>query len=243
MTTIFNRIAEPGSLPDLELRALRRDIERGRAEHRVTADRNECDLETWLLNYNRCLEIVANIQANGAIDLARIASLQLNANFLYAAKAQSLVAEVFDNPCDWDYHRIISSAVTVGAFSEIALGIKKAQLDSRAITVTKLIPIALKASETLAELGISDAQVALCLDVAGEVMRSRRMLWMGSGPDIYVVPASSGTPAVSIEYRVPISAVDASSMSWELTEKIVDRDLYVPGLSVGFLGVLEPVGQ
>lgn len=239
LQTYFDTVVRPGEISEFELKLLRRDIDRLRKVDRISANRLECALETWLLNYDRCLELVANIRANGGADHANLVAFFVEANFLYATKALELVGGVFENPLDRPFHEIISQAVAIGAFTEVVSAIDRANQEGLVFTPTKLVQTARQAREVLATLGINDAQVARCVDVAGEVLREHKLLWLGSHPDAWVVPASTPNPAVSFGYKVPVSAREASAMSWLLAEKIVERGLDFPGLSLSFVGVAE----
>ena len=88
----------------------------------------------------------------------------------------------------------------------------------------------------MGQLGVSDAQLAAMLDVAGEKLRADHLLWMDKRPDITVLAADQGGPAMAFEYRVDVTPAVAAQMTWDLAEALVTRDLNRPHIAVGFLG-------
>ena len=86
------------------------------------------------------------------------------------------------------------------------------------------------------ELSIDDASIARMLDVAGEVLREHKLMWESDAPEVLALSSSKGGPAICFEYVVTVTPAEASAMSWELAEKLVDRNLDRPCVTVGFLG-------
>ena len=131
LRVFFDGQMKPGQIPEFELRGLRRDIDRLSKVDRVEADMADIDLHTWLFDYDRCQELIANIRANGDINAARLGAFRSASNFLHATHALSNVRMVFENPRHEEYHKLIGAAAASGAFNDIALAVelaKKARL-------------------------------------------------------------------------------------------------------------------
>ena len=83
---------------------------------------------------------------------------------------------------------------------------------------------------TMRELNITEAQAAAVMDAAGEVLREHRMFFAGTHP---VIHAADG--GMLLQLAVQASIEEISSMTEEVIDKLIDRELIVPGLSFSFI--------
>ncbi len=80
------------------------------------------------------------------------------------------------------------------------------------------------------QIGVSQAQIQAVLDVAGEVLRERRMFFLGDRPLV-----RDCDDAVLYQLHVPAHAVEAAAMTASVIERLVQRDLDVAGFAFSFL--------
>ncbi|MDI9333713.1 MAG: hypothetical protein QM533_04995 [Cytophagales bacterium] len=90
-----------------------------------------------------------------------------------------------------------------------------------------------QAAEILRRHDVTDEQCASVIDVAGDVMRGRHLLWRNRSPDFYVSPVGD---FVKIDYRVAVSAKEAALMSFEMTDMLIEKNLAGLPFYVDFLG-------
>ncbi|RZI62363.1 MAG: hypothetical protein EOP37_03405 [Rubrivivax sp.] len=83
---------------------------------------------------------------------------------------------------------------------------------------------------TLKQIGVSEDQVKAMLDVAGEVMRSHRMLFLEDAP----IVRETGD-VVLYQLLVKADRREAIKMTDEVLMKMIQRDLDVPGLAFSFI--------
>lgn len=101
-------------------------------------------------------------------------------------------------------------------------------------------PAAKEITPMLDRLQITYKHFSALVDEAGEVLAKHGVSRGGDTPAFIIPPnADDDTPngALHIECRVETTPENAADMNWELLDRIVDRGLDVPGLTVGFAGV------
>lgn len=218
----------------LKIRSL---IERLQKVDRIEADIATADFETFFLNYEFAKRAVRNIAALGAKSTAELTEFRLEANFLNATLALALSAKAISAPGDYGLGKIFTSCMSIGAFQTVVDAVESANKEQRVIMNDGCIPTARKAASVLNRLGVSEAEVAACIDVAGVMLQERKILWLNPTPDIHVVGDEEGEPGIAMEFRLPVSAAQATDMTWEWCDKLIDADLYRAGVTFGFVGV------
>lgn len=221
----------------LKISRIRSLIERLQKINRIEADVATTDLETFFLNYDGAKRAIRNIALLGAGSKAAVTEFRIEANFLNATLALGFAPKVISDPGDYGLGEIFTSCVSIGAFQTVVDAIESANKGQRVIKNDGCIPIARKAASVLNRLGVSEAEVAACIDVAGAMLQEHQILWLNPTPDIHVVGDAEGEPGIAMEFRLPISAAQASDMTWEWCDKLIDADLYRAGVTFGFIGV------
>jgi hypothetical protein len=181
-----------------------------------------------------------NAELNGGIDGARAERLTHLVNHGYGSLALALVDAVFKARGGETLMDIASKIATAGAFNKIVKAVGSATDNNEVLVMTKLHSIALAAVDVMQQLSVTDDDVAAMIDVAGEHLRTNRLLWQGSQPDYTVLDSAHGGPSLVIAYRVDVSPKQASQMGWSLTEALIDRALDRPGVHIDFLGTALP---
>lgn len=92
--------------------------------------------------------------------------------------------------------------------------------------------------EGTADLGFSDDQFAAVLDVAGTVMRERRLFWMEPGPR---ASFDHENRCASFRYRLEVTPSEASAIAGDFACRLIDAGLDAVPFAVCFIGLLpEP---
>ena len=206
----------------LKISRIRSLIEKLQAVDRIDADKAAADFETFFLNYEGAMRAIRNIEALGARDEAIINAFRIEANFLNAARALSLSKKAISSPGNANLGRVFFSCLSIGAFQTVVDAVESANKEQRVIVNGGCIAISRRAASVLDRLG---------------VIQERKMLWLNQAPDIYVVGDGGGDLGIAMEFRLPISASQASDMTWEWCEKLTEADLYKAGVTFGFVGV------
>lgn len=220
-----------------EISRIRSLIEQLQKVDRIKADIKTTDLETFFLNYEGAKRAIKNIAALGGRDEAASTDFRIESNFLNATNALGLSAKVISSPGNYGLGTLFMSCMSIGAFQTVVDAVESANKEQRVITNNGCIPIARKAASVMNRLGVSDAEVAACIDVAGAMLQARKILWLNQTPDIHIVGDKEGEPGIAMEFRIPVSAAQASDMTWEWCEKLIDANLYRAGVTFGFIGV------
>lgn len=237
LKTLFRSYLTFHEVDRLKISRIRSLIEQLQKIDRIEADVATADFETFFVNYEGAKRAVRNIAALGAKNKAALTEFRIEANFLNATSALGLSAKAITSPEDYSLGKIFMACVSIGAFQTAVDGIEFANKEQRVITNDGCIPIARKAASVLKRLGVSDAEVAACIDVAGAMLQERKILWLNQTPDVHVVGDTDGEPGIAMEFRLPVSAAQASDMTWEWCDKLIDADLYRAGVTFGFIGV------
>lgn len=221
----------------LRILRVRSLIEQLQKTDRIEADIAAIDFETFFVNYEGAKRAIRNIAALGAKSKAVLTEFRVESNFLNATHALALAPKAISSPENYGLGQIFMSCVSIGAFQTVVDAVESANKEQRVITNDGCIPLARKAASVLRRLGVSEGDVAACIDVAGAMLQERRILWLNPTPDIHVVGDPEGEPGIAMEFRLPVSPAQASEMTWEWCEKLIDGDLYRPGVTFGFVGV------
>jgi hypothetical protein len=154
------------------------------------------------------------------------------ANLGYATEAAVAFTQVMTTD-HWEVVRErLRSGMSCAGFKDMIHG-------GKSLTAAQLefdmpaLQLAEKASVALERLGVDEGELRSMMDVAGELLRRERMMWLGGAPDVTVL---INDHAVAVNYRLDASPQLAASLTWELAEALITRDLMRYGVTVGFIG-------
>ena len=93
----------------------------------------------------------------------------------------------------------------------------------------------LQAADLLERTGTTDEEVTALLDIAGEIMREKRLFYMGRLPEFTVLDDDETEHCVFLTFAVGETPEVVSDMMFELASRAADRLPRIPpGFSVGF---------
>ena len=202
----------------------------------VTASLRRSFLNSTIGNFVESERWLKNAEQNGGQEAARITRFGNLINHGYATEALALVDLVLNARNGHQLMELASGAAAIGAFGKIVAAVAASQAKGEVLQMTNLYALSQKATEVISQLGVSDKEVAAMVDIAGGLLRENQLLWEGSMPDITVLDAEHGGPALGIEYRIDVTPDQAAHMGWSLTEALIQKDLYRPSVYVDFLG-------
>lgn len=145
---------------------------------------------------------------------------------LYSKSAAALARQPYDDFAVAGYHDL---AVLVGALEWLRKGSEGMRL-AEPDGAKDWLELAERIRMTLHRNGISEQHLQAVLDVAGEVLRSRRLFHANTGP----VVRCSGD-AVLYQIRVGVPADEAARLTLEVIDRMIDQDLDAPGLYFSFI--------
>ena len=183
--------------------------------------------ERWCANAYR---LGAAVDAMGIEFIARC-------NLGYFSQAASIYADL-TKPRWGVISKYLTHGSICGAFCDVIAGAQacsefKIELGDSHL---RAVEVAMKAHAVVARLGVSEQDVQAMLDVAGEVLRERRVFWLGPNPQVAVLDNEDGA-GLLYQMEVAVDAQQASALSDEVVMRMVQRDLDKPGLAFSFLSV------
>lgn len=178
-----------------------------------------------------------NLELNRQIDRALHMRFHHYVNQGYASKGQEILPKLFAQRGNSNLLTIALGAIAVGAFYTAIEAINAAESRQEQLKMTAIIDQIRPAHAVIADMGISDAEIAKIFDEAGHVLREARMNWSSNNVSIIALPRSEGGPAMSVEWPIMVTPEEAARLTWEVTDRLVDRDLDLPGFSLGFMGL------
>ncbi|MDD2976088.1 hypothetical protein [Aquabacterium sp.] len=95
--------------------------------------------------------------------------------------------------------------------------------------------IATQCDAALTRLQVNDGQLQAMLDVAGEVLREHSLFWLDPYPLVRAWYDDVGA-GVLYELKVGVSTDDAYALTEAMIDRLIERDLDAPGVSISFIG-------
>lgn len=186
----------------------------------LLGDRAQSDY--WLRNAN----------ANGAKDLS--APYQ-EANFFlmgYISDAYDCFDKAFlnrDNRLALPY---IHKALSCGWFRKACWILD--QLDLKGVPA-EILQLAETGQRIVEHLKVTDEQICALMNEAHGLMREKGLIWLDHLPIFRMVEQDA---QLRITYRVSLTPEDAASLTWQLIDRLIDKNLDSLGLVVSFQGTV-----
>jgi hypothetical protein len=161
-------------------------------------------------------------------------------NLAYARRALVVAKEVMKASVP-DLSQLLRAALPVGVAVTAAKVIDEAQAAGQVLSpeANAAIDLARRISKSLYLAGRNEDELVAMLDVAGESMRARKLLWLNLMPQVIALSGDEGddsAPGVHYLYHVAVSPRVAAAMTSEVAWRLVEQDIDRPGLSVAFVG-------
>jgi hypothetical protein len=91
------------------------------------------------------------------------------------------------------------------------------------------------AARLLDEQNVAESDLGAFLDIAGEVLRTHRLYFLGESPDVLVFDEPENTPFIRLTYRVGVPSKAAHDLYWQFIDRLTTRMDRPPGIaSVAF---------
>lgn len=158
-------------------------------------------------------------------------------NLGYASKAQQLLGNVFAERGAASITSLACGAIAAGAFSAAYEAIDAAEQRGEILAMQEVKEKIRSVALVIQELDIDDAHIGNMFDEAGEILRAQRKNWASNSVSIVALRGAQGGPAVSVEWPIMVNPAEAARLTWELTDRLVAKDLDRPGFNVGFIGL------
>lgn len=160
-------------------------------------------------------------------------------NHGFASEAYALADEALAARYSRGIHSnsVLYSAVSLGAFRKVNTVLAAAHERDEVLHVVSLVKKLKEIILVADQIKVDDVEIIRMMDVAGEILREKKRLWAGDDTQITTLTENEDGPLLLIEYFVGVSSKEAAEMSWDLAGRLVDRDLYVPGVALSFIGV------
>lgn len=117
--------------------------------------------------------------------------------------------------------------------NDALVGARKLKLDIEQLDASTVE----RAAKVMEKLNLSDADVALIFDAAGEILRKRRLFYLGQAPRTVVWDGDGRMPFIKIIFKTSSSPQATQDMYLELVDKVLERSLIAhSAVSVEFEG-------
>ena len=236
---LLHNIGHLGLVDPMEHKRFERDI--------ATIEKTNADHAHLLRSVLASLDGDLDCAEHWAMNAARLNNSQANrvrlftlANLGYATRGLRLARESL-RAGEPDVSGSFSAAIAVGAFSTVMSVVNATPAASQmlASVANPSIALARRGADALARMGTTEEDLAAVLDVAGEVQREHRLLWLDQQPGIMVLSGDEGddgAPAVHVSYRVDMSPREAAEVTLQVADRLAQRDIMPVGISVSFVG-------
>lgn len=181
-----------------------------------------------------------NAELNHGTSPARIARMSHLANHGYSGEVMALADAAFADRGTANFVDVAEIVFASGGFHKIVQKVDASIANQEVLKMNDVLDLSRSASAVLDQLGVTDAQVGAMLDLAGAQLRGHKLWWQGERPLVTVLTEGKGGPALMYDYRVHVTPDEAAQISWALTNELVDQDLAVQGVYIGFVGIKEP---
>ncbi|KRC36220.1 hypothetical protein ASE28_01415 [Acidovorax sp. Root219] len=178
-----------------------------------------------------------NLEHNNFREQAMHMRFQHFVNMGFATKGQDILPKIIANRSDQNLVHLMHGAIALGAFNAAKNALENADMRKENLGPTNYIDKIKANHPVVLELGLEDAHVARMFDEAGAVLREARRNWASYDLSIIALPRAAGGPAMSVEWPILVSPAEAARLTWLLTDRLVEKELDLPGFSVGFLGL------
>ncbi|MGV0999635.1 MAG: hypothetical protein ACOYBQ_09935 [Fluviibacter sp.] len=178
------------------------------------------DMESARYAFNNAAQL-------GIPDIAKDHWMISAVNLGYFTEGVTLYEEI-GAPDKGRFTELANKGILYGAFDTLKRFLDEAkvmELDLSGLgvdTFNKVISI-------LEKDGTTQQDALRLLDAAGEVLRSRKAFFIGSGPHFFIDSSEYGDSGCAhFQYEVPFSPNEASEMNFELAEKIAAMPERIP---------------
>lgn len=182
-----------------------------------------------------------NAELNHGTAPARINRMSHLANHGFASAAMALADAAFADRAQANFVDVAKIVFASGGFHKIVQKVDASIANKEVLKMNDLLDLSKSAVVVLDQLGVSDAQLAAMLDLAGQQLREHKLWWQGERPHVRVLAAGAGGPALLYDYLVHVTPDEAAAISWDLTDALVSHELDLHGVFIGFIGTNIPV--
>jgi hypothetical protein len=237
----FSDSVDYGSETEFEGRAIERDLRSVAKDFPDVAFLLGATFASTHGDVDKALKMVAKARQLKASGVERV-ELNVLSNLGFASRALAQ-ARAKMRPGQPDLSSMFGGAVAAGAIETVDRAINDANTAGQALSsiANEIIPLVRNAAAALRASGHTEDQLAAVLDVAGEVLREHRLLWLDDMPQVFVRMgtddvAADSAPGLHYLYRVDLTPAEAAALGGEVGWRLVDLDLVFPALTVSVLG-------
>lgn len=180
---------------------------------------------------------IRNLKANRHLEDARLEEYGHLLNHGYASQAFCKAEAVLKERHLSHAVDIFTAVFSNGGFQLVDAYVSTASDRQEALNARPLFQKVKEVVQVMEQLTVSDLDIVKMKDVAGEILRENNRVWAGDSTQVTTLTSEQGGPQLLIEYFVGVTPSIAAQMSWDLTERLIDRELDKPGVSLNFLGI------
>jgi hypothetical protein len=239
----LNAIAHKGgdrvNVGSFEFRGLMRDITRLQDINAVVASRMKAQAYAIAGDRSQALYWADNTEKladKGFADYVRFTSLILLG---YPSEASELFDSAFENRGDTTIDNIVGKCCSFAWFERAVKVLDYCVETNLVHKATGLMEVARRAEKIFQERGMSLDATNAVMDEAFGLMRDVGTLWHGRCPLITIVDDDGGDAYVSLRFPLLVDASKAAELSWQLIERLIEKNLDQTALSVSFTPVVE----
>lgn len=219
--------------------ALRTECDRVAGKNVLIADARRALLASVSNKPDHFQDAIKNLRANHHHIRADFEEFNNFLNNGYALNAHAKLINIISSRNRVDIEGDISwgAIFTLGAFRSMQGLISSGPTGDALMAVNPLFVRLREVLDVMDQLNIDDISIVRMKEVAGEIMREKNRIWAGEKSYVTASIAEDSAPQLLIEYFVGVTPREAAAMSWDLAERLIDRELDVPGVALNFLGI------
>ena len=232
------QMEELGTFDEEKYQFLRAELDKIAKTNVQFADSRRAFMATISRKKKDYEDAIKNLKATNNFADARAEEYIHILNDGYASEAFAIAPKVLDERHFNQDRDVFKAIVSNGGFQLVNEYVLNAQNRQEFIKPRQLFVIVQEVVQVMKQLGVSDLDIVRMNDVVGEILRETNDLfvWPGATAEISTLTDENGVQLL-IEYFVPVTPSVAAKMSWDLVERLVDREIDKPGVSLNFLGI------
>lgn len=196
--------------------------------------RLKSDLYFLAGDYQQAEYYAQNIIKNGNRTLGVCQLLATFGNSGFATRGAALLSECLAVELG-QINNVALHSTSCAGFLEIVNAAESLRRAGGTFEQGELLMKAERAIAALEVLGVPQSRLQAMMDEAGSLLRANKLLWLNDTVDV-ITSSPGSSPFVSMRYRLAVSPARAAEMTWELAEKLAEKDLIASGVSVAFVG-------
>lgn len=182
---------------------------------------------------------ITNMLHNNARHMAYFVQLLHHSIHFHGSKTLALLPRVIEGYPGFTLQDVLDNAFRVGAFQFVANQAEKITMENASPRMIALSEVAKQAVKALSLMGVGDDHVVRMVDVFGALLDERRLTASIKEGYAFAVSPEFGGPSLLMSYYVDLTPADAAELNWDLTDRLVEKNLANLNVSFNIVGTQQ----